>query len=215
LRLPLTPHGTREIALITAGCALAGWGLAQVAVPLVVLPAGLWLFGLAFFRDPERPLPSDAAALVSPADGTVADVEEIAGTPLLPEPCLRVGIFLSVFDVHVNRAPLGGRVAGLKYQAGRFLDARDPAATRENEAQDILLEGEAKVVVRQIAGQIARRIVCPLVEGASVARGERIGMIKFGSRTELIVPLRYRPRSLVKIGDKVRGTATALVKIAP
>ena len=118
-----------------------------------------------------------------------------------------------MFDVHVNRAPLSGRVAGLRYQPGRFLDARDPAATRENEAQDILFEGEHPVVVRQIAGLIARRIVCPLATGATVERGGRIGMIKFGSRTELLVPLRLNPVALVKIGQKVRGTSTALVRI--
>ncbi len=214
MRIPLSHHGLREMACITAGCGLAAWGLAQVAWPLVLLPAAVETFGIAFFRDPERKLPQDGSVLVSPADGTVADVEEVAGTPLLPEPCLRVGIFLSVFDVHVNRAPLTGRVAGLKYQRGRYLDARDPAASRENEAQDVLLHGALPVVVRQIAGLIARRIVCTLVEGAIVERGQRIGMIKFGSRTELLVPLRLQPRPLVKSGDRVRGTSSALVAVA-
>jgi phosphatidylserine decarboxylase len=217
VRIPLSPHGVRELTLLTLGCALLGWGLALVAWPLALLPAALWVFGIAFFRDPERKLPADPQALVSPADGTVTDVVEVEGAPLLPERCLRVGIFLSVFDVHVNRAPMTGRVAGLRYQPGRFLDARDPAASRENEAQDILIEGDSPalgpVLVRQIAGLIARRIVCPLQVGASVERGGRIGMIKFGSRTELLVPLRLAPRALVRVGEKVRGTATACVSI--
>jgi len=213
LRIPLTPHGVRELTLLTVGCGLLAWGLWLVAWPLVLLPAAIWVFSVAFFRDPERSLPADAAALVSPADGTVSDVTEVEGAPLLPERCLRVGIFLSVFDVHVNRAPMTGRVAGLRYQPGRFLDARDPAASRENEAQDILIEGDHPVLVRQIAGLIARRIVCPLEVGQRVERGARMGMIKFGSRTELLVPLRLAPRALVQVGDKVRGAATACVSI--
>jgi phosphatidylserine decarboxylase len=214
VRIPLTPHGARELAGITLVCALAAWGLALLAWPLVAIPAALLLFAFSFFRDPERSVPVSFDGLVSPADGTVADITEVASTALLPEPCLRVGIFLSVFDVHVNRAPISGRVLGLRHQPGRFLDARHPEATRVNEAQDILLSGEFPIVVRQIAGWIARRIVCPLREGEEVARGARIGMIKFGSRTELLVPLRLRPAALVKVGDKVRGTATALVRVS-
>lgn len=213
MRVPLTPHGIRELAILTIVLGLAAWGLALVAWPLVALPLALWVFGVSFFRDPERALPPDGKALVSPADGTVADIVEVPGTPLLDEPCLRVGIFLSVFNVHVNRAPLTGRVSGLKYRPGRFLDARHPDATSQNEAQDILLRGEFPVVVRQISGLIARRIVCPLREGMAVERGQRIGMIKFGSRTELYVPLRLKPDCLVRVGDKVSGTSTALVTV--
>lgn len=213
MRIPITPHGVREIAILTIVCGAAAWGIALLWWPLAVLPAGLWLFGLSFFRDPERRLPDDPAALVSPADGTVADVAEVKGAPLLDEPCLRVGIFLSVFNVHVNRAPLKGRVAGLRYRPGRFLDARHPDATSLNEANAILLSGRFPVVVCQISGKIARRIVCPLKEGVELERGQRIGMIKFGSRTELYVPVRLAPECLVKVGDRVRGTATPLVRV--
>ena len=214
MRVPLTPHGIRELSIATLLCGLAAWGLALLAWPLALLPLALWLFVLSFFRDPERTLPADGRALVSPADGTVADVGEVPGTALLGEPCLRVGIFLSVFNVHVNRAPLTGRVSGLQYRPGRFLDARHPDATSQNEAQDIRVEGDFPVVVRQISGLIARRIVCPLREGMAVERGQRIGMIKFGSRTELYVPLRLKPECLVKVGDKVSGTSTPLVVVA-
>ena len=213
MRVPLTPHGIRELTILTIVCGVAAWGLALAFWPLVLVPVALWVFGVSFFRDPERTLPPDEKVLVSPADGTVADIAEVPGTALLGEPCLRVGIFLSVFDVHVNRAPLTGRVAGLQYRPGRFLDARHPDATSQNEAQDIRLEGEFPVVVRQISGLIARRIVCPLREGMAVERGQRIGMIKFGSRTELYVPLRLKPNCLVRVGDKVSGTATAVVAI--
>lgn len=213
MRIPITPHGVREIAILTVVCGLVAWGLALLAWPLALLPLGVWIFGVCFFRDPERRLPEDPAVLVSPADGTVADVIEVKAAPLLDEPCLRVGIFLSVLNVHVNRAPLKGRVAGLHYRPGRFLDARHPDATSLNEAQEIRLEGRIPVVVRQIAGKIARRIVCPLKDGVDVERGARIGMIKFGSRTELYVPLRLAPECLVKVGDKVRGTASPLVRV--
>lgn len=198
---------------MTVVCGLAAWGLAHLAWPLAVVPLALWLFGFSFFRDPERELPEDPSALVSPADGTVADIGEVKSTPLLDEPCLRVGIFLSVFNVHVNRAPLQGRVAALRYRPGRFLDARHPDATSQNEAQDIRFEGRFPVVVRQISGLIARRIVCPLRDGEEVQRGQRIGMIKFGSRTELYVPLRLAPECLVKVGDTVKGTASPLVRV--
>ena len=213
MRIPLSPHGKREFGLATVGCGLLAWGLWLIAPSLALIPGALWLFVLSFFRDPERTLPADASVLVSPADGTVTDITEVASTPLLAEPCLRVGIFLSVFNVHVNRAPLSGRVGGLEYRPGRFLDARHPDCSRENEAQDILLEGACPVVVRQIAGLIARRIVCPLAVGATVERGQRIGMIKFGSRTELLVPKRLAPVALVKVGDPVRGAASALMRI--
>jgi phosphatidylserine decarboxylase len=216
LRIPLSPHGIREMAWITIGCALLAAGLAAIAWPLVLLPVAIWIFGLAFFRDPDRSPPAEPpgeAVLVAPADGTVADVAEVPGTALLDEPCLQVGIFLSVLDVHVNRAPISGRVAALRYTPGRFLDARDPRCSRENEAQDVRLDGAFPVVIRQVAGLIARRIVCPLVDGQSLERGQRMGMIKFGSRTELIVPLRLAPRALVRVGDKVRGAATPLVSI--
>ena len=218
MRIALTPHGTRELVILTVVCALAAWGLAQLSWWLALLPAGLALFAFSFFRDPERALPAEPEGaahltLVSPADGTVTDVVEVAGDDFLPEPCLRVGIFLSVFNVHVNRAPMSGRIAGLKHRPGRFLDARHPQATRENEAQDILIRGDFPVVVRQIAGLIARRIVCPLAIDQPVERGQRMGMIKFGSRTELLVPMRLKPQALVKVGESVRGTSTALVRV--
>lgn len=211
--IPITPHGLRELTVITLLGGLAAWALACIAWPLALVPVALVLFTVAFFRDPERKLPAELDVLVAPADGTVADIVEVAGAELLPEPCVRIGIFLSVLNVHVNRCPMTGTVRALKHQPGKFLDARHPDVSRLNEAQEILLEGAQRVVVRQVAGLIARRIVCPLAIGDQLIRGQRMGMIKFGSRTELYVPTRLKPSVLVKVGDKVQGTTTALVRI--
>ncbi len=211
--IPITPHGTRELIAITVLCGLLAWGLALVAWPLVLVPAALLVFAVSFFRDPERKLPADPTVLVSPADGTVADIVELPRTELLAEPCIRVGIFLSVLNVHVNRCPWSAKVVALKHQPGQFLDARHPDVSKLNEAQEIRLEAEFPFVVRQVAGLIARRIVCPLTVGDALTRGQRMGMIKFGSRTELIVPLRLKPDVLVKVGDKVSGTSTPLVRL--
>ncbi len=211
--IPITPHGTRELIAISVLCGLLAWGLALVAWPLVLIPTALWLFAVSFFRDPERKPPADPQVMVSPADGTVADIVELPGTELLSEPCVRVGIFLSVLNVHVNRCPWSAKVVGLKHQPGEFLDARHPEVSKRNEAQEIRLEAGFPFVVRQVAGLIARRIVCPLVVGQSLGRGERMGMIKFGSRTELIVPLRLQPTVLVKVGDTVCGTSTPLIRL--
>jgi len=211
--IPITPHGTRELIAITLLCGLAAWGLSLLAWPLAIVPAALLVFAVSFFRDPERKLPADPEVLVAPADGTVADIVELPRTELLGEPCVRVGIFLSVFNVHVNRCPMSGTVKALKHQPGKFLDARHPDVSKLNEAQEILLEGRFPLVVRQVAGLIARRIVCPLTVGQTLERGQRMGMIKFGSRTELIVPTRLKPEVLVKVGDTVHGTATPLVRL--
>lgn len=211
--IPITPHGKRELIAITLLCGLAAWGLSLVAWPLAIVPAALFVFAVSFFRDPERKLPADPEVLVSPADGTVADIVELPRTDLLAEPCVRIGIFLSVFNVHVNRCPVTATVAALKHQPGKFLDARHPDVSRLNEAQEILLQSRYPLVVRQVAGLIARRIVCPLQVGDALERGQRMGMIKFGSRTELIVPTRLRPEVLVKVGDKVHGTSSALVRL--
>jgi len=212
VRIPLTPHGTRELLILTLILGALATVLAAVAWPLALPPALLLAFAGSFFRDPERALPGDPEVLVSPADGTVTDVRTVEGTTLLEEPCLSIGIFLSVFNVHVNRAPLAARVERTRYRRGEFLDARHPDVGTRNECNDILLRGAYPVVVRQIAGLIARRIVFPFAEGTQLERGQRMGMIKFGSRTELYVPLRVQPVALVRVGEKVRGAATPLVR---
>lgn len=213
MRLPLTPHGTRELALFGLAAAAVGAGAWHLWPPLAVLPALFLLFLLSFFRDPERRPPDDPAAAVAPADGKVTDIGEVDEPHVLGGRALRIGIFLSVFDVHVNRAPLDGEVTRVLYTPGRFLDARRPECAAENEANLAGFAGpRGPFAVRQVAGLIARRIVFPLRVGDRVARGQRMGMIKFGSRTELLVPADAPVQVAVEVGQRVRGAETVLLR---
>jgi phosphatidylserine decarboxylase len=210
-----TRHGTWEIVIGVVVLVLIGWGLYAVWPPLalVVLPVMVWL--LAFFRDPERAVTSDASAMVSPADGMVSDVREVDSCDLLNgQGAVRVGIFLSVFDVHVNRAPCDGVVASVIYKKGKFVNALSHAqASSDNESNTIILfepgTSEPVAAVKQIVGLIARRIICTPKTGDVVARGQRIGMIKFGSRTELYIPKRLSPVVKVKRADDQSGDGGA------
>jgi phosphatidylserine decarboxylase len=174
----------------------------------------LWGFILFFFRDSERTIPTDADALVSPADGTITDVGEVDEPEFPGGRAFRIGMFLSVFNVHVNRVPRTARVLQLRYFPGAFLDARHPECGRRNEQMWIDLEepGGRKLRVKQIAGKIARRIVCWLRTGEGLAAGERIGMIKFGSRTEVYLPAGTPVDVLVKVGDSVQGGSSILLR---
>ncbi len=217
--LPLTRHGFREMFIGTVVLLVVAVVLGFTAWPwlaLIVLPVLIWLF--AFFRDPERAVPTEQHALVSPADGTVSDITEIANDPLLGGPSVRVGIFLSVFNVHVNRAPCDGRVLKVVYKEGKFINAMShSAASDENESNTVVLaepHGDRPIaVVKQIVGLIARRIVFTSKPDTIVKRGERIGMIKFGSRTELYVPKWMEPQVKVTVGQTVRGASDVLVVV--
>jgi phosphatidylserine decarboxylase len=220
-RLGFARHGLAEMMLFTLLLWLAGglgsWLAVAVHPIFWVLPAAallVWLEIVWFFRDPERVIPADADAFVSPADGTVTNVEEV------DEPefgrALRISIFLSVFNVHVNRLPCAATVTSVRYFPGAFLDARNTEAAVRNEQLWIDLEqagGSRPVRVKQISGAIARRIVCWLKARDSVAKGERLGMIKLGSRTDLLVPAGQAREVCVKVGDKVRGGATILLRV--
>jgi phosphatidylserine decarboxylase len=213
--IPLTRHGWREMLIGSLVLIVAAWGLGLVFRPLalIVAPLLVWLF--AFFRDPNRLPPVDPNAVVSPADGKVSDVTEVEHDELIGGPAVRVGIFLSVFNVHVNRCPCDGRVTAIEYKAGKFISAlKHGAASDQNESNTIVL-AEPKgtrtiVVVKQIVGMIARRIVCTVSNGELLERGERIGMIKFGSRTELTIAKWLEPKIQVKIGQSVRGAADVI-----
>jgi phosphatidylserine decarboxylase len=194
-----------------------GIGMAAVAVLLAWLTAPAWAalpvllggFFLWFFRDPERPIPAAAGALVSPGDGKVTDISicEVAGAPRT-----RISIFLSVFDVHVNRSPIGGVVQAVEYRRGKFRNAMGAISAEENEQNIVTVEGEGQTVIfKQIAGLLARRIVFTKRVGERVARGERVGLIKFGSRVDVI----FSPDAAlqVKIGDRVRGGASVLATL--
>jgi phosphatidylserine decarboxylase len=216
--VPLTRHGWRELLIgsvvLAVFATLLGWRYAPLA--LVVVPPLIFLF--AFFRDPDRPVPSEQHVMVSPADGVVSDITQIAHDALLGGPAVRVGIFLSVFNVHVNRSPCDATVLKVIYKEGKFINAMNHnAASDENESNTLLLgdatTGEPIAVVKQIVGLIARRIVSTKRVGEQVHRGERIGMIKFGSRTELTIPLSLEPLIRVKQGQKVRGAADVLASL--
>ncbi|MCA8918075.1 MAG: phosphatidylserine decarboxylase family protein [Planctomycetes bacterium] len=224
--MPFTKYGLRELFLF--GFAIPGmiwvgvWALAWFVHPalwsLGAVPLFLTGFNLNFFRDPERPLPGDEFTVVSPADGTVTDVGRKVLDEYLEGEHQGIGIFLSVFDVHVNRAPLDGELEYSRHQDGDYRDARDPECSTLNEAQNLGFKSKwgPKYYIRQITGLIARRIVCPLSVGDPVKRGERFGMLKFGSRTELYFDNAFEVDWKVKVGDKVKGggTVIAVVKVA-
>jgi phosphatidylserine decarboxylase len=171
-----------------------------------------------FFRDPRRRIPSDEDAIVSPADGVVKDIS-IAPSPFdSNEKFKRIGIFLSVLDVHINRMPSNLMVKDIKYSEGKFHDARSPLAASENESNSLLCDaqfGDLKfpLIVKQISGAIARRIVSEAKIGAKFEKGAKFGMIKFGSRTELYLPEKTEFNISVKVGDKVFAGSTILAKI--
>jgi phosphatidylserine decarboxylase len=183
------------------------WWLAApawAAIPLLAAAFFLW-----FFRDPERVIPEAPGLIVSPADGKVTDVSPVV---LEGKPCTRISIFLSVFDVHVNRAPVAGVIRSVDYREGKFANAMGAASSAENEQNTVTLESAGMTVVfKQIAGLLARRIVFNQKPGDSLARGQRVGMIKFGSRTDVIFP---GPAELsVKPGDRVKGGSSILARV--
>ena len=169
-------------------------------------PVLLAAFFLWFFRDPKRTIPAGAGLIVSPGDGLVTETVAIA-TPQGPRQ--RISIFLSVFNVHVNRSPIGGVLTSVRYQKGQYLNAMNPASADRNEQNVVTVQGEGfEITFKQIAGLLARRIVFNLAEGDRVERGQRVGLIKFGSRVDVLLPAEAVLR--VKVGDKVQGGASVL-----
>ena len=173
----------------------------------------LFLFTVAFFRDPERTASPDPNLILAPADGTVMDVVESDESQVLKTRTRRVGIFLSIFDVHTNRAPIDGRVVYRQHREGLCLDARRADCSEKNESMTWAFENpRITIVVRQITGAIARRIVAWAKIGDELKRGERFGMIRFGSRTELYLPL--NAEVVVKVGDHVLGGSTIIARLS-
>jgi len=173
------------------------WGIA----PVLLAAFFLW-----FFRDPQRTVPADPGLVVSPGDGVVTETVTIS-TPEGPRQ--RISVFLSVFNVHVNRSPIAGVLTRVHYQKGQYLNAMNPASADRNEQNAVTVRGEGyEVTFKQIAGLLARRIVFTLREGDSVARGQRVGLIKFGSRVDVLLP--PQASLCVKVGDKVKGGASVL-----
>jgi phosphatidylserine decarboxylase len=188
------------------------WLIAKIVLGLAGLFVALLLgFVCYFFRDPERVVPPDETLIVSAADGLIVSVEEYDEPDFHLGPMIRIAVFLSVFDVHVNRSPVAGIVKSTVYKAGQFLDVRHPDSSTRNECRSWWLEtAHGPVAVRQIAGLIARRIVAWSEEGAALERGQRLGMIRFGSRTEVFLPVECTV--LVKPGDRVAGASTPIAR---
>jgi phosphatidylserine decarboxylase len=195
------------LALIAAAV-LVGWFTrpAWAVVPLLLAVFFLW-----FFRDPERVIPDSPGAIVSPGDGKVT---EAAIVTVDGDKQIRISIFLSVFDVHVNRSPIAGVVREVRYQRGKFLNAMNQASAEQNEQNIVRVEGDGQVVVfKQIAGLLARRIVFHPKIGERLERGQRVGLIKFGSRVDVLCDATAALQ--VKVGDRVRGGASVLAYLQP
>jgi phosphatidylserine decarboxylase len=225
MRIPLTKYGLPQVVTIPiiiiaamgvflfAGLALlASWLVISIEVILLIL----LLMVLAFFRDPNRLSPSDGQLLLAPADGRITDIEVVETNDYIGGQALRIGIFLSVFDAHINRSPCAAKVEQITYKKGQYKDARHPLAGEVNESNEIkLIRAEPpadRLIVRQISGALARRIVCNLQPGQNLTGGEKFGMIKFGSRTELYLPAGDNAKHLVQVGDKVKAGITALIR---
>lgn len=197
-------YGLALIAVAVAvGLATGHW--AWAAIPLLLAAFFLW-----FFRDPERAIPQEPGLIVSPADGKVTEVARIR-TPAGDR--YRFSIFLSVFDVHVNRSPVEGVIRDVHYRKGEFLNAMNPVCAERNEQNQAVVECAEGYTVSftQIAGLLARRIVFNRKAGDRLRRGERVGLIKFGSRTDVVIP--GEADVLVKVGDRVRGGASVLARV--
>lgn len=209
MRIPVAAEGWPFIfppAIAACILAVVGWWVGALALALVTLAF------LGFFRDPDRRPPGLPGAVLAPADGKVMAIAQVEDRWV--GPATRVSIFLSPLDVHVNRTPVAGIVRDVDYKAGRFLAAYRPEASEENERCTVALETDpGRVAVRQIAGVLARRIVCRVRPGDKLQAGERYGLIRFGSRTDLVVARGTEIR--VKEGDRVRGGETVMGVLKP
>jgi phosphatidylserine decarboxylase len=216
--IPLTRHGWREMLIGTVVLALTAAALGFVWWPLALIVVPVLVFLFAFFRDPDRAVPVEQMAVVSPADGKVSDITEVENDPIIGGPAVRIGIFLSVFNVHVNRSPCDGKVIDVRYKTGKFINAlKHDVVSDQNESNTIVMAEpngtEPVVVVKQIVGLIARRIICTVNVNDQVKRGDRIGMIKFGSRTELTISKKLQPMVKCKVGQTVKGVVDVLAML--
>jgi phosphatidylserine decarboxylase len=182
------------------------------SVWLFLIFAALIAYTFYFFRDPDRTVPTDPNAVLAAADGTITDIVEVDEPDVLKSKMRRVGIFLSIFDVHTNRAPIDGRITYREHREGLCVDARRPDCSEKNEAMIWAFENpRTTIVVRQLTGAIARRIVAWADVGDELAKGQRFGMIRFGSRTEVYLPL--AATVVVKVGDHVAGGSTIIARL--
>ena len=205
--IPFAKEGFPFIGTAAGVTLCAGW---LGWTPVAVIGAGLTLFVSWFFRNPARVVPDGPGLVVAPGDGKVIAIEEEFEPRYLKERCLRVTIFLNVFDVHINRIPCEGVIEDVQYQPGLFLVASKPEATVKNEQNALMIAtaGGAKVLCVQVAGLIARRIVCWVSPKERAKLGERFGLIRFGSRMDTFLPIGTKLR--VAVGDRVKGGSTIL-----
>ncbi|MGA2914779.1 MAG: phosphatidylserine decarboxylase [Sedimentisphaerales bacterium] len=222
MRMPITKYGLPQV-VIYPGLTVLVMVIAAFAIPAGVLlcifeavltAILIWL--LSFFRDPKRDIPIGDNLILSPADGTISDIEEVEEPNFIGGKATRISIFLSIFNVHINRTPCAVRIGKITYHKGKFKNAMNPISGKVNESNDIamvrLKEPKDKILVRQISGAIARRIVCDAKEGQEFAGGAVFGMLKFGSRTELYLPVNCGAEIIVRKGDKVKAGRTILAK---
>jgi phosphatidylserine decarboxylase len=225
MKVPLTEYGLPQVvflpAVIIALMVTTGLFTVEVLPVLIVITVEVILFValawvLAFFRDPPRSILQQKDVLLAPADGKIADIETIDEGYVFKHPALRICIFLNIFNVHINRIPCAVKVDKITYKKGKYKNAINSKASRVNESNDVLMTRLNKpydtLLVRQISGAIARRIVCRAKTGQNFTGGQKFGMIKFGSRTELYVPIRENVKCLIKVGDKVKAGFTPLVR---
>jgi len=226
MRIPITRYGLPQVAVFPAivvalmlialalGLKFKFGPYSIIIIETVLLLVLIWV--LAFFRDPSRAIPAGTDILISPADGVVSDVEILEDAPYIGGKAIRIGIFLNVFNVHINRVPCAVRIEKIEYKEGLFKNAIAPESAQVNESNAVTMtrlnEPKDKLVVRQISGAIARRIVCEAKPGDEYASGDQFGMIKFGSRTELYLPFRESAKCQVKVGDKVKAGLTIMVR---
>ncbi len=225
MKIPITSYGMPQVAVWTTfivAVMTLFFVAASESVPVWVvlgvecLMALVLVWMLSFFRDPERTCPSDDNLMLSPADGKVTDIGVVDSSEFGGGKAFRISIFLSIFNVHINRSPCRATVDRIEYRPGMYKNALNPASSRLNEANNVymtrLQDPADRLIVRQVSGAIARRIVCKASKGNILRPGERFGMIKFGSRTELYVPDRPDIECLVSVGQPVRAGLTVLLR---
>ncbi|VAX42227.1 Phosphatidylserine decarboxylase [hydrothermal vent metagenome] len=229
-KIPFARPGLAELICFSfffgGGTILLGWAactqLTGAASIICWVVFAIFLFCLLeviwFFRNPHRAISQEPGLVVAPADGKVVLIEEIEHNEHIGGPAIQIGIFLSIFNVHINRSPIAAKVIGLSYKEGKHLNALRPESARENEQLTVRIEGTTaphrKMIVRQITGAIARRIVCTIKPGDDLARGEIFGMIKLGSRTELVIPKEEGMEIVTKLGENIKAGSSVLVQYA-
>ena len=222
MRIPITKYGLPQVIIYPGLCILVMVIVALVFMNTVVvwlvevLLAVVLIWLLSFFRDPKRDVPAGGNLILSPADGVITDIEEVYESDFIVGRATKIGIFLSIFNVHINRVPCAARVEKITYRKGFFKNALNPISGKVNESNEIwmvrIVEPKDKFLVRQVSGAIARRIVCDVKEGQEFSGGVIFGMIKFGSRTELYLPAGSAAKIIAAKGDKVKAGLTVLAE---